>query len=258
MKMKYTTMALAGAVALTFSYGSYSQQASATFLTSLGADFAADFVGGPGTPPQNNPLTSTSGQGTWTFYAEGDSQGAPTVAATSGDVGAGTGSGWDDPGHGIGGYARGGPHGIGPGAGDAVVQHSIGGGSVSKIDYLVPVTGTYDLGMNIQQPNFEPARSNRFDVYLNDFNLGAANLLARVDATLGGTGPVPGVNGGASGVALNAGDILTLAISADGAGGDGVGTFVGVNLVVELIPEPASVALMGLGGVALLSVRRRK
>ena len=61
-----------------------------------------------------------------------------------------------------------------------------------------------------------------------------------------------------NGVSLSASDTLTLILDGSGAGGNGLGTFVGYNLVVELIPEPTSVALMGLGCVSLVSFRRRK
>ena len=70
---------------------------------SLAADHAANIAAGIGA--MQNPLPSTHG-GQWTFYAVGDAQNAPTVVATDGDVGAGVGIGWNDPGQGIGGFGQ--------------------------------------------------------------------------------------------------------------------------------------------------------
>ena len=188
----------------------------------MAAAFANDFSNGL---PQNNP------NGNWTYYASGDSQGNPTLVATD-NVGPdlGIGSGWEDT-NTIIGYARGGPHGMGPGAGDAIVSHvNTGGESGNKIDFDVPADGTFDLAMTLQQP-FEPTRSIRFDVYKNDFD-GAdpANLLGRLDVPLGELNTKH--ENTLTDVALLDSDTLTLIVDGAGEGGNNEGTFAGFNLVL--------------------------
>ncbi len=211
--------------------------AEAQLTANLAHEFQAD-NGASG--PQNNPLSSAGG-GSWTFYANGDSQGSSTVVSSTGDVGAGVGKGWDDPSEGIGGYASGGPHGLGPGAGDGIVQHTLGGGGISKIDYTVGTTGNYDLNLNLQQKHWEAARQNRFRIFHNNFDL-AGTPIVTLESPLGGTGDpgTPGVSTSLSGYGLNSGDILTLAFDAGGSQGDGTGTFSSFNLLLSATPGTPS------------------
>ncbi len=228
------------------------QSAQAAVINSLANDYFNDFVANL---PQNNPA------GPWTFYGNGNAQGAPVLNAVGNVSPGGIGAGWDDPNSVIG-YARGGGFGLGPGGGDTVNTH-VGDApgqpnpAQAKIDYLVPTTSLYKLTQNLQQV-FEASRSIRYDVYLNDFNGSSpANLLGRIDS--GGTtpGPSPGIFNTTSSVSLNAGDVLTLIVDGSGTGGSGLGTFVGYNLIVDQIPEPATCLLLGSGLCGLLMVRRR-
>ncbi|MBD16503.1 MAG: hypothetical protein CMJ72_15320 [Planctomycetaceae bacterium] len=219
---------------------------------SLAADHAANIAAGIGA--MQNPLPSTHG-GQWTFYAVGDAQNSPTVVATSGDVGAGVGVGWDDPGQGVGGFGQGGAHGLGPGGGDGIVQHTVGGGAISKIDYAVPQTAAYKIELNIQQRLWEAARANRIEVYLNDYDFNGS-AIATLDAPVGGVFPPPG-NSGTFYANLTSTDVLTIGISGNGAGGDGVGTFGSFNMLITPVPEPTTCLLLGSGLCGLIMVRRR-
>lgn len=237
-------------LSLIFAVALVAQSAQAVVINSLANDYFNDFVANL---PQNNPF------GPWTMYENGGTQGAPNMNAVANISPGGLGAGWDDP-NSIIGYARGGGFGMGPGGGDTVNGHTgdAPGGpnpAQNKVDYAVPATSTYNLTMNIQQA-FEASRSMRFDVYLNDFNgANPANLLGRVES--GGVQTPPGNFTNINNVSLSAGDVLTLIIDGSGTGGNGIGTFMGFNLVVDQIPEPTSALLIGLGLSGLALSRRR-
>ena len=251
---KYLGVTLVAAVALSLSIVSTSH---AAFIESVADIFQADFTAASGTLPVTNVGLATPNGGAITFYANGDAQGTSSLVAGPATPG-GPGTGWDDLSTAIS-YNRGGAWGIGPGAGDAIVGHGGDGATLNpaehKIDYTVPVSGNYDLTGNIQQP-FEAARSMRFQLFNNDFT-GAGVPIIDIE-TGGETGPAPGVSATEVGVSLTAGDILTVIVDGSGSLGTQVGTWVGFNLTVEnVIPEPASLALMGLGSILVMSCRRR-
>ena len=250
---KYLGLTLVFAIVLSLTLVSTSH---AVFTDSLADVFQADFTAAGGTLPVTSVGLATPNGGSITFYANGDAQGTSSLITSGGVAPGGIGSGWEDTGSIIG-YTRGGPFGMGPGAGDVIVGHGGDGATLTpaeqKVDYVVPSTGLYNLDALIQQP-FEPSRSMRLQLFNNDFT-GAGVSLIDIE-TGGATGPVPGVTGGVSGIALTAGDILTVIVDGSGPSGSQIGTFVGFNLIVSQIPEPTSLSLLGLGSLVLM-VRRR-
>ena len=251
--MKWFSLCFASALAVALVCVVSVTSADAQILGSLADDYQADYAGGPPDLPQNNPLTGNAG--TWTFYAQGDAQGAPTVVAAGNVSPGGLGSGWDDPGTVVG-YARGGPFGLGPGAGDAVTIHTADGGARANVDYAPPMPGIYNFTMTLSQA-FEAARQIRFELYKNDFTrANAGNLLGAVEAVPADANTVTSL--AVNGVSLAAGDVLTLFVDGSGSQGNNVGTFAGFNLIVEKIPEPASALLLVSAVCGLLAMRGRR
>ena len=218
---------------------------------SMADDFQADYGGGA--LPQNNP------NGDWTYRG---ADGVVDLVAEAVSPG-GIGDGWNDQDPIIG-YARGGPFGLGPGSGDAIVTHvgddpNLGqaqAGNGAIIDYSVPSTGLFDLTMTLQQA-FEAVRNVRYELFQNGGSIGILDSAGQC-GPCDGMGNQPVLSNVLSNVNLTAGDTLRVSvIGTDDNGGNGLGTFVGYNLVIAEVPEPTTFTLLGLAGLALLGFRRR-
>ena len=134
---------------------------------------------------------------------------------------------------------NGGSHGIAPG--EAALHGGIDG-KIAVAQYTVPAAGTYSLsGL------FGAGDTGKVDLFVR---YGGANVLALFDQA--GTVPFSFSR------AFNAGDTIEfgVGIGTDGFGSDS--TPLVANVAPQAVPEPASVAALGLGALGLLRRRTKR
>jgi len=129
------------------------------------------------------------------------------------------------------------------------------------------LNGNYNTDSSVSVPGFAPSSTADFVVLGWDSNLGTDVNAVRAfwgsNGQGGGTLPA-GFSGSATWIGLSAvgNDVLMGQLGGSPAPGSlfgtGPGLIPGWTLNMYVVPEPASFALMGLGGAALLIFRRRK
>lgn len=238
---------------LSFSMAAQSAWAVIDYGANLGADFAASYVAGQ---PAANPFGASTD---WTF--RGPNGLAADLTSVAGGIPASGQAGWCT---GAAGACDGSPlysYFQPPWQPGVTVVPGVAGHGPQDVLWTAPASvdeGGVAIRGSIEQM-FETARRMRISVFKN----GSSAAEFTVDSL------PPIVNGvilqrvdfGPMDVLVNPGDTLQFLVKGDGAGGNGIPTFVAWNLDVreiQLVPEPASFMILAMGAGLLCAVGRRR